>query len=56
MRPLSAHCHVALAELYQRTGAGQQSRDHLADAVALYRELGMAHWLRQAERAYTEEG
>jgi tetratricopeptide (TPR) repeat protein len=56
MRPLAAHCHLALGELYQHTGAREQSRDHFATAAALYRELGMVRWVRRAEGAYAKEG
>jgi len=45
MRPLAAHCHLDLGRLHPPASA----RPHLAQAVALYREMGMAHFLIQAE-------
>jgi tetratricopeptide (TPR) repeat protein len=41
MRPLVAHCHLGLAKLYGRAGKQDQAREHLATAMAMYREKGM---------------
>jgi DNA-binding NtrC family response regulator/tetratricopeptide (TPR) repeat protein len=49
MRPLAAHCHSGLGRLYRRTGRGEESCRHLATAQAMYREMGMNHWLASAE-------
>jgi hypothetical protein len=49
MRPLIAHCHLGLAKLYRRTGACEQAQEHVATATTMYREMGMTHWLAQAE-------
>jgi len=49
MRPLAAHCHVALGKLHARNEGGAQAREHLARGTALYRDLGMTYWLDKAE-------
>jgi len=49
MRPLVAHCHLGLGELYQRTGKREQAREHLAKATAMYGEMDMRFYLEQAE-------
>ena len=49
MRPLAAHCHLGLGELYRRTGQREQAREHLTTAATMYREMGMGSWLAQAE-------
>jgi tetratricopeptide (TPR) repeat protein len=49
MRPLVAHCHLSLGKLSHRTGQGEPARDHLTNAVTLYREMDMRFWLEQAE-------
>ncbi|PWU17546.1 MAG: hypothetical protein C5B48_15810, partial [Candidatus Rokuibacteriota bacterium] len=49
MRPLVAHCHLNLGKLYRRTGNREQADEHLNTATTMYREMGMTHWLGQAE-------
>jgi class 3 adenylate cyclase/tetratricopeptide (TPR) repeat protein len=49
MRPLGAHCHLGLGKLCRRTGAREQAQEHVAAAVTMYRDMGMDHWLVQAE-------
>jgi tetratricopeptide (TPR) repeat protein len=49
MRPLVAHCHLGLGKLYRRTGEREQAREHLTSATAMYREMDMSFWLKQAE-------
>jgi tetratricopeptide (TPR) repeat protein len=49
MRPLVAHCHLGLGKLYRRSGNLEPSREHLATAVTMYREMNMRFWLEQAE-------
>jgi class 3 adenylate cyclase/tetratricopeptide (TPR) repeat protein len=49
MRPLVAHCHLGLGKLYRRTGDRKGTREHLATATTLYREMGMGFWLDKAE-------
>jgi tetratricopeptide (TPR) repeat protein len=51
MRPLVAHCHLALAELARHSGRRHDVRPHLATAASMYRELEMRSWLDKAERA-----
>ena len=51
MRPLSAHCHLGLGELYSILRDVSQARQHLEWALALYREMDMYYWPKQAEAA-----
>ena len=51
MRPLVAHCHLGLGELYRRAGKGQQAEEHLTTAVTMFREMDMRFWLEKAEAA-----
>jgi tetratricopeptide (TPR) repeat protein len=48
MRPLVAHCHADLARLYRSAGKPDQAGQHLATALAMYREMGMDRWIEQA--------
>jgi len=50
MRPLVAHCHLGLAASSRRAGKTQPAQEHLAAATALYREMGMIHWLEKVAR------
>ncbi len=56
MRPLGAHCHLGLGSLYRRVGDGGKAQEHLTIAATMYREMGMALWLEQAERALDARG
>jgi class 3 adenylate cyclase/tetratricopeptide (TPR) repeat protein len=56
MRPRVAHCHAALAKLYQRTGKPELAHEHLATATTMYREMDMQFWLEQAEAELKEPG
>jgi len=47
MQPLVAHCHAGLARLCRKTGDPSAADAHFATAAALYRAMGMAHWLEQ---------
>ena len=47
MQPLVAHCHTSLARLCRKTGDRSAAEAHFATAAALYRAMGMAHWLEQ---------
>ena len=38
-----------MVELHWRTGKREQAHEHLTAATTLYREMGMAYWLEQAE-------
>jgi class 3 adenylate cyclase/tetratricopeptide (TPR) repeat protein len=51
MRPLLAHCHLGLGNLYRRTGKQQEAQDHLYTATTMYREMGMTFFLEKAEAA-----
>ena len=50
MRPLVAHCHLGLGNLYRRTGKREQAQQHLTTATTMYREMGMTYWLDRAVR------
>ena len=56
MRPLRAHCHHGLGQLYGQTGRSEQARAALAAAIALYRAMDMTFWLPQAEAALAQTG
>ena len=49
MRPLVAHCHLALAKLSRRAGAEQEAKEHLAAATVRYRQMQMLGSLQDAE-------
>jgi len=49
MRPLQAHCHLGLGKLYRRVGRLDEARAELTTAVAMLTEMGMMHWLPEAE-------
>jgi tetratricopeptide (TPR) repeat protein len=51
MRPLVAHCHLGLGQLFQRNNKPATAREHLTMATAMYREMGMTFWLEKAEAA-----
>ena len=54
MRPLVAHCHLALGRLYRRTGKRDQAREHLTTATTMYRDMDMRFWLEQGEAEMKE--
>ncbi|MGH7358650.1 MAG: hypothetical protein ACREJR_07550, partial [Candidatus Rokuibacteriota bacterium] len=45
MRPLVAHCHLALGLLHRRAGDRARTDDHLTTATAMFREMDMRFWL-----------
>ncbi len=47
--PLIAHSHLRLGKLLQGTGERADSVEHLTTAATMYRDMGMAYWLDQAE-------
>jgi tetratricopeptide (TPR) repeat protein len=49
MRPLSAHCQFGLGTFYRSAGEAGRAREHLAQAMELYSDMGMASWLDKAE-------
>jgi len=54
MRPLLAHCYVGLGKAYRRVGRLEDARAELTTAVAMLRQMGMAHWLPEAEEELAE--
>ena len=51
MRPLTAQCHLGLGLLGRRAGQHQLAERHLTMASAMFREMGISHWLKKAEAA-----
>src|SRR5262249_54430668 len=49
MRPLVAHCHLGLGQLFHRTGDPAKTREYLTVATAMYRDMEMKIWLDRAE-------
>ena len=49
MRPLAAHCHLGLGELFHRTGDRAKAAEHLTITAPMYREVDMGFWLEKAE-------
>jgi tetratricopeptide (TPR) repeat protein len=49
MRPLQAHCHLGLGQLYVKIGRREQARGALSTAVVLYRAMDMPFWLPAAK-------
>jgi class 3 adenylate cyclase/tetratricopeptide (TPR) repeat protein len=49
MRPLIAHCHLGLGELYRRTGQPQEAYDQLTTATTLYGDMDMDFWLKRGQ-------
>jgi class 3 adenylate cyclase/tetratricopeptide (TPR) repeat protein len=54
MRPLQAHCHLALGTLSATVGQREQARAALTTAVAMYRAMDMTFWLPQAAAALAQ--
>jgi tetratricopeptide (TPR) repeat protein len=54
MRPLVAHCHLGLGQLYSQTAHDEQARAALSAAIELYRAMEMTFWLPQAEAALAQ--
>jgi Tfp pilus assembly protein PilF len=51
MRPLQAHCHVGLGNIYVAIGSTEQARAELSSAIDLFRSMDMTSWLARAEAA-----
>jgi tetratricopeptide (TPR) repeat protein len=49
LRPLAAHCHLALGRLDRSRGRDQQAQERLTIAATMYRDMGMTYWLQRAE-------
>ncbi len=56
MRPLLAHCHLGLRQLYAKSGRCAEARASLSTAIALYRTMDMTFWLPQAEATLAQIG
>ena len=56
MRPLQAHCRLGLGKLHHITDRPEEARAELATAISMLREMGMAHWLPEAERELATVG
>jgi class 3 adenylate cyclase/tetratricopeptide (TPR) repeat protein len=51
MRPLIAHCHLSLGELYAQIDQGVKAQKELSTAIDLYRSMEMTAGLHQSESA-----
>ena len=51
MRPLVAHCHLSLGELYVQLAQGDRAQKELSTAIDLYRSMEMTAGLYQAAAA-----
>lgn len=56
MRPLQAHCHLGLGQLYAKVRRGRKARAGLSAALKLYRAMEMTFWLPQVEAALARTG
>jgi tetratricopeptide (TPR) repeat protein len=56
MRPEIARCRLGLARLHCRIGGSAAGAEHLAAAVALFRELGATFWAERAEAEVSGPG
>jgi uncharacterized protein HemY len=54
MRPLVAHCHRGLGNLYIKSGRLGEARAALSAAIELYRAMEMTFWLPEVQRALAE--
>jgi hypothetical protein len=50
MRPAIAHCRLSLGEVLSRSGQWDTARQHLGEAAALSRDMGMASLWERAEQ------
>src|SRR2546425_10135508 len=46
--------HLALGQLYRRTGNAVRAEEHLASATELFCEMGMSRWLKRSEEHTSE--
>jgi tetratricopeptide (TPR) repeat protein len=51
MRPLVAHCHLALGERARKTGDRREAQEQLTVGAGLFREMGMQIWLEKTQSA-----
>ena len=56
MRPVVAHCHLGLGNLYRRASQPQHARENLTTAMTMYREMDMGFWLEQGKAEMTNSG
>jgi tetratricopeptide (TPR) repeat protein len=56
MRPLIAHCHLSLGELYVQIDQSVKAQKELSTAIDLYRFMGMTAGLREAEISLAKIG
>jgi hypothetical protein len=49
MRPLVAHCYLGCGRLYKCSYDFTAAAKSLNTAAEMYRDMGMSHWLNQAE-------
>jgi class 3 adenylate cyclase/tetratricopeptide (TPR) repeat protein len=49
MRPLQAHCHLGIGNLYAHADMSAKARDELLGAIDLYKAMSMPYWLSKAE-------
>jgi len=56
MRPLQAHCHVALGRICGAAGSADQAQAEFSAAVDLYRSMEMTFWLNRADAALRNIG
>jgi len=54
MRPLIAHCHLSLGELYAQIDQSVKAQKELSTAIDLYRLMEMTAGLREAEIAFAK--
>jgi hypothetical protein len=53
-RPLRAHGHLGVGQLYSKVGRSEQAHAELCAAIDLYRAMDMTFWLPQAEAALAQ--
>jgi len=56
MRPLQAHCHLALGSLSTKRGQLAQARVELSTAIELFHMMGMTFWLPRAQATLAQAG
>jgi hypothetical protein len=56
MRPVVAHCHLGLGNLYRRASQPQHARENLTTAMTMYREMDMGFWLEQGKADMANSG
>ena len=56
LRPLPGRCHLALGRAVARAGGPDSGREHLEQAAALFRDLGMRFRLERVDTARGRSG